>query len=342
MTASSSSTKPAILVTGGAGYIGSHTCRQLIDAGEKVIVIDNFYSGHRWAVPEQAILVEGDAGDIDLTSNLMREHNIDTVIHFAGHIVVPESVTDPLKYYRNNTQNSRNILQSCLDTGVKQFVFSSTAAVYGIPEEQPATEQTATAPINAYGRSKLMTEWMMQDLADRPDIDEQFRFVALRYFNVAGARLDLSLGQATPEATHLIKVACQAALGLRDNVSIFGTDYPTPDGTGVRDYIHIEDLASAHLSALRYLRGGNASTIMNCGYGKGYSVREVMQMVKKVSGVDFTIIEAPRRAGDPPELIADNTKIQNTLDWEIRYQNLELICQTAYEWEKKWAQMKER
>lgn len=338
----SSQTARAVLVTGGAGYIGSHTCRQLIEAGEKVVVVDNFYSGHRWAVPEEAVLVEGDAGDIELTSRLMKEHSIDTVIHFAGHIVVPESVTDPLKYYRNNTQNSRNLLQACVDCGVNQFVFSSTAAVYGIPDEQPATEQTVTAPINAYGRSKLMTEWMMQDLSDRPEVDENFRFVALRYFNVAGARLDLSLGQATPEATHLIKVACQAALGLRDSVSIFGTDYPTPDGTGVRDYIHIEDLASAHLSALKYLRAGNQSTIMNCGYGQGYSVREVMQMVKKVSGVDFTVIEAPRRAGDPPELIADNTLIQQTLDWEIRYQDLELICQTAFEWEKKWSEVQRK
>ncbi len=334
-------TAHTVLVTGGAGYIGSHTCRQLIEAGEKVVIIDNFYSGHRWAVPEEAILVEGDAGDIELATRLMKEHNIDTVIHFAGHIVVPESVTDPLKYYRNNTQNSRNLLQACIDSSVNQFVFSSTAAVYGIPDELPATEQTATAPINAYGRSKLMTEWMMQDLADRPHVDENFRFVALRYFNVAGARLDLSLGQATPEATHLIKVACQAALGLRDSVSIFGTDYPTTDGTGVRDYIHIEDLASAHLSALKYLRAGKQSTIMNCGYGQGYSVREVMQMVKKVSGVDFTVVETPRRAGDPPELIADNTLIKKTLDWEVRYQDLELICQTAFAWERKWAGMQD-
>ena len=332
----------SVLVTGGAGYIGSHTCHQLVEAGENVVVVDNFYSGHRWAVPEQALLVEGDAGDITLTSQLMQAHNIDTVIHFAGHIVVPESVTDPLKYYRNNTQNSRNLLEACVLSGVNQFVFSSTAAVYGIPDEQPATEKTETTPINAYGRSKLMTEWMMQDLADRPDIDDSFRFIALRYFNVAGARPDLSIGQATPEATHLIKVACQAALGLRDSVSIFGTDYPTPDGTGIRDYIHIEDLASAHLSALDYLRRGGDSTIMNCGYGQGYSVREVMQMVKKVSGAEFNIIESPRRAGDPPELIANNDLIRQTLDWDTRYQDLEVICRTAYEWEAKWAKMMEQ
>jgi UDP-glucose 4-epimerase len=320
---------------------GSHTCHQLIQAGEKVCVIDNFYSGHRWAVPDGAILVEGDAGDMDLTSQLMREHDVDTVIHFAGHIVVPESVTDPLKYYHNNTQNSRNLLQASLNSGVNQFVFSSTAAVYGIPEVQPASEQADTAPINAYGRSKLMTEWMLQDLADRPDIDEPFRFVALRYFNVAGARPDLTIGQATPDATHLIKVACQTALGLRDSVSIFGTDYPTPDSTGIRDYIHVEDLASAHLSALKYLRQGGDSTILNCGYGQGYSVREVMQMVATVSGVDFEVIETSRRAGDPPELIADNKLIQQTLDWEIRYQDLEVICKTAFEWEKKWARVQQ-
>ena len=331
----------AVLVTGGAGYIGSHTCHQLVEAGQRVVVVDNFYSGHRWAVPEAAVLVEGDAGDIELTSRLMREHDVDTVIHFAGHIVVPESVTDPLKYYRNNTQNSRNLIEACIRAGVSRFVFSSTAAVYGIPDEQPATERTPTAPINAYGRSKLMTEWMLGDVAAIPDADPAFRYIALRYFNVAGARPDLRVGQATPEATHLIKVACQAALGLRESVSIFGTDYPTPDGTGVRDYIHVEDLASAHLSALEHLRGGGDSQILNCGYGRGYSVREVMQMVKQVSGVDFKVIEAPRRAGDPPALIAGVERIHQVLDWQTRYEDLELICRTAFEWERKWARMEQ-
>jgi UDP-glucose 4-epimerase len=329
----------SVLVTGGAGYIGSHTCHQLVEAGEKVVVIDNFYSGHRWAVPDEALLVEGNAGDIELAMRLMKEHDVDTVIHFAGHIVVPESVTDPLKYYHNNTQNSRNLLEACINSGVNQFVFSSTAAVYGIPQQQPATEETETAPINAYGRSKLMTEWMMNDLSNRPETDEAFRFIALRYFNVAGARPDLKVGQATPDATHLIKVACQAALGQRDAIHIFGTDYPTSDGTGVRDYIHVDDLASAHLSALSWLRGGGGSQILNCGYGQGYSVREVIEMVKKVSGVDFKVLESPRRAGDPPELIAGNDLIHQTLDWETRYQDLELICRTAYEWEAKWAAM---
>jgi UDP-glucose 4-epimerase len=331
--------RKSVLVTGGAGYIGSHTCHQLVEAGEKVVVIDNFYSGHRWAVPDEALLVEGNAGDIELATRLMKEHDVDTVIHFAGHIVVPESVTDPLKYYHNNTQNSRNLLEACINSEVNQFVFSSTAAVYGIPQQQPATEETETAPINAYGRSKLMTEWMMNDLANRPETDEAFRFIALRYFNVAGARPDLKVGQATPDATHLIKVACQAALGQRDAIHIFGTDYPTSDGTGVRDYIHVDDLASAHLSALSWLRGGGSSQILNCGYGQGYSVREVIEMVKKVSGVDFTVIESPRRAGDPPELIAGNDLIHKTLDWDTRYQDLELICRTAYEWEAKWAAM---
>ena len=327
----------AVLVTGGAGYIGSHTCHQLVEAGYKVVVVDNFYSGHRWAVPDEALLVEGDAGDTDLTTRLMREHDVDTVIHFAGHIVVPESVTDPLKYYRNNTQNSRNLIEACISAGVSQLVFSSTAAVYGEPDEQPATEDTPTAPINAYGRSKLMTEWMLEDVARRPDASPPFRYIALRYFNVAGARPDLRVGQATPEATHLIKVACQAALGQRDSVSIFGTDYPTPDGTGVRDYIHVEDLASAHLAALDYLRKGGDSQIMNCGYSRGYSVREVMQMVKQVSSVDFKIVEAPRRAGDPPELVAGTKRIHEVLDWKTRYEDLELICRTAYEWERVWA-----
>ncbi|MFW2440415.1 MAG: UDP-glucose 4-epimerase GalE [Arenicellales bacterium] len=331
----------SVLVTGGAGYIGSHTCHQLVEAGEHVVVVDNFYSGHRWALPDQVALVEANAGDIELTSRLMREHKVDTVIHFAGHIVVPESVTDPLKYYRNNTQNSRNLLEACMLSGVNQLVFSSTAAVYGIPDVQPVTEQTGALPINAYGRSKLMTEWMMKDLADRPDIDDNFRYVALRYFNVAGARSDLRVGQATPDATHLIKVACQTALGQRDAVHIFGTDYPTEDGTGVRDYIHVEDLAAAHLSALDYLRSGGDSIAMNCGYSKGFSVREVIDMVKKVSGVDFKVIESPRRAGDPPELIAGNELIQQTLDWDIRHDDLEHICRTAYEWEAKWAEMQQ-
>jgi UDP-glucose 4-epimerase len=326
----------AVLVTGGAGYIGSHTCHQLLEAGHRVVVVDNFYSGHRWAVPEQALLVEGDAGDSALTSRLMRDHDVDTVIHFAGHIVVPESVTDPLKYYRNNTQNSRNLIEACVQAGVSQLVFSSTAAVYGIPDEQPATERTPTVPINAYGRSKLMTEWMLEDVANRPGASPPFRYIALRYFNVAGARPDLRVGQATPEATHLIKVACQAALGERESVSIFGTDYATPDGTGVRDYIHVEDLASAHLAALDYLRGGGTSQVMNCGYGRGYSVREVMQMVKRISGVDFNVVEAPRRAGDPPELIAGVSRIHEILDWQTCYEDLETICRTAYEWERAW------
>jgi UDP-glucose 4-epimerase len=328
----------SVLVTGGAGYIGSHTCHQLVEAGENVIVVDNFYSGHRWAVPDKAALVEGDAGDIALTSRLMKEHNVDTVIHFAGHIVVPESVTDPLKYYRNNTQNSRNLLEACIASGINQLVFSSTAAVYGIPDQLPATELSDTAPINPYGRSKLMTEWMMEDLSSRPGVDNPFRFVALRYFNVAGARGDGIIGQATPAATHLIKVACQAALGIRDGVHIFGTDYPTEDGTGVRDYIHVDDLAAAHLSAIDYLRDGNSSSIINCGYGTGYSVREVIEMVKQVSGVDFNVIESPRRAGDPPALTAGTQLIHQTLDWTPKHQDLEYICRTAFAWEKAWAE----
>jgi UDP-glucose 4-epimerase len=327
-----------ILVTGGAGYIGSHTCHQLVEAGEKVVVVDNFYSGHRWAIPDEAILVEGDAGDTTLISNLLKEHQVDTVIHFAGHVVVPESVTDPLKYYRNNTQNSRNLLESCVESDVNQFVFSSTAAVYGIPDTQPVTERTPVNPINAYGRSKLMTEWMMQDLSMRPHVNTPFRYIALRYFNVAGARSDGRIGQATPAATHLIKVACQAALGLRHSIEIFGTDYPTADGTGVRDYIHVDDLADAHLSAVSKLREGCQPMTLNCGYGRGYSVRDVIDMIKKVSGKAFPVIESPRRAGDPPELIADNDMIREQLGWSPVHDDLEFICRTAYAWEKSWAE----
>lgn len=320
-----------VLVTGGAGYIGSHTSRQLVNAGCNVVVVDNFYSGNRWAVPPQAHLIEGDAGDFELMSRVMLEHNVDAVIHFAGHIVVSESVADPLKYYGNNTSGSRNLIAACLRTGVKQFIFSSSAAVYGIPKDGPIRETTTLSPINPYGRSKLMTEWMLEDAANS---SAAFRYVALRYFNVAGASLDGALGEATPEATHLIHVACQAACRKREKVAIHGTEYPTPDGTCVRDYIHVEDLATAHLLALVYLLEGGSSETLNCGYGYGFSVREVLETVRRVSKVDFEIISAGRRDGDPPALVANTEKIRKILPWKPIHQDLETICTTAFLWEK--------
>lgn len=320
-----------VLVTGGAGYIGSHTHWQLIDAGYTVVVLDNLYSGHRWAVHPRASFEEGNAGDIELVRRLLRHYKIEGVLHFAGHIVVPESVTDPLKYYQNNTAVSRNLIASCVQEGVENFIFSSTAAVYGMPETMPVTEQTATVPINPYGTSKLMTEWMLRDVA----ASRRFRYVALRYFNAAGARVDGVLGQATPEATHLIKVACQTACGLRERISIFGTDYGTPDGTCVRDYIHVDDLAAAHIAALRYLESERESQIFNCGYGKGFSVREVLEMVERVSGRRLDVDESPRRAGDSPILVSDSSRLRRELQWQPKHQDLRTICQSAYQWEKK-------
>ncbi|MBU4176664.1 MAG: UDP-glucose 4-epimerase GalE [Proteobacteria bacterium] len=328
-----------VLVTGGAGYIGSHTSRQLVNAGCNVVVVDNFYSGNRWAVPAQAHLVEGDAGDFALMCQVIRRHRIEAVIHFAGHIVVSESVTDPLKYYGNNTSGSRNLIAACLQTGVQHFIFSSSAAVYGVPEDGPIRETTRVSPINPYGRSKLMTEWMLEDAANSSAAvspNDAFRYVALRYFNVAGASLDGVLGEATPEATHLIHIACQAACGKREKVAIYGTDYPTPDGTCVRDYIHVEDLATAHLLALAHLLEGGASETLNCGYGYGFSVKEVLETVRRVSKVDFEIIAAGRRDGDPPALVANTDKIRTLLPWAPRHQDLETICATAFHWEKNY------
>ncbi len=326
-----------ILVTGGAGYIGSHTVRQLLDAGHRVVVLDNFYSGHRWAVDAQALLVEGDIANQCLLDEVLTQNKIDAVVHFAGHIVVPESVENPFKYYENNVVGSLRLIQSCVKNNVSQFVFSSSAAVYGMPDTEQVNENTRLAPINPYGHTKLITEMTLNDVAGANLNKEQpFRFVALRYFNAAGAQLAGNLGQSTPEATHLIKVACEAALGVREKMMIFGTDYETPDGSCVRDYIHVEDLASAHLKALDYLADGGKSLRLNCGYGQGYSVKEVVAMVKKVSGVDFTVIETGRRAGDPPSLIADNSRIKSLLDWSPQNDDLELICRSAFEWERKW------
>ena len=327
-------TTGTVLVTGGAGYIGSHTVRQLLAGGYRVVVLDDLSTGFRWAVAPQATLAVGDAGDAALAGALIEEHGVKAVVHFAGSIVVPESVTDPLKYYGNNSAASRNLLEVCVAKGVERFVFSSSAAVYGIPERQPVPETAATLPINPYGRSKLITEWMLEDVA-ASGAAQGFRHVILRYFNVAGASLDGTLGQVTKAATHLIKLACEAACGTREKVTVFGTDYPTADGTCVRDYIHVEDLARAHLDALRYLEKGGAPDTFNCGYGRGFSVREVLRMVEKVSGVKLRVEEGPRRAGDPAELVAAAGKIKKAFGWKPKHENLDVICSTAYKWEVK-------
>jgi UDP-glucose 4-epimerase len=306
--------------------------RQLGKASEDVVVLDNLSSGFEAAVTSGELII-GDTGDVALLEKIFIEHNIDTVMHFAAHTVVPESVADPLKYYRNNTASSRTLLEAAAKHGVKNFVFSSTAAVYGIPDGGRASEDSATQPINPYGTSKLMTEWMLRDLsaAGGPN------YVALRYFNVAGCEPTGTIGQSTPKATLLVKVACEAATGRRPGVSIFGTDYPTPDGTGLRDYIHVEDLASAHLDALTYLRAGGESTVLNCGYGHGYSVREVLKAVEKANGEALSISEQPRRAGDPPELIAVANRIREVLGWAPKFDDLDTIVKTSLEWERKIA-----
>ena len=326
----------AILVTGGAGYIGSHTVRQLGERGERVLTLDNLSKGFRDAVL-YGDFVEGDTADKDLVSKLLRDYDVDTVIHFAAHTIVPESVADPLKYYRNNTCASRNLLECCVEAGVKHFVFSSTAAVYGIPESEQCWEDTPTQPINPYGMSKLMTEHMLRDLGAASDL----RSVILRYFNVAGSDPEGRIGQSTPGATLLMKVAAEQAAGKREAIYVFGTDYPTPDGTGVRDYIHVEDLANAHLKALDYLRAGGDSQILNCGYGHGYSVREVLDTVQKVNGAPLNVIEEGRRAGDPPALIAGADKVREVLGWQPHYDNLEEIARSSLNWERKLAERNE-
>ena len=320
----------AVLVTGGAGYIGSHMVYALTDRGEDVVVLDNLSTGFAWAVSPRAKLIEGDIGDAELVARLIREHDVQAIIHFAGSIIVPESVENPLKYYDNNTGRTRVLLQQAVKGGVKHLIFSSTAAVYGIPEQNPAFEDTPTAPINPYGRSKLMTEWMLEDTAKAHDMS----YVALRYFNVAGADPQGRTGQSTPEATHLIKVACQTALGQREEMAVFGTDYPTPDGTCLRDYIHVSDLIAAHVDALDHLRGGGASGVFNCGYGHGYSVLEVIDTVREVAGHDFKVKMAPRRAGDPPALVAGADKVRATFGWRPCHDDLKEIVASAYAWEQ--------
>jgi len=323
----------AILVTGGAGYIGSHVVKQLGAAGERVVVLDNLSRGFRQAVTSGELVV-GEVGDQGLVQRIITEHGVDTVMHFAAYTIVPESVAEPLKYYGNNTCSTRALLEVCAQRQIRHFVFSSTAAVYGIPAGGIASEESTTAPINPYGTSKLMSEWMLRDLAHASDL----RYVALRYFNVAGSDPDARIGQATKGATLLTKVAAEHVVGKRPHVSVFGSDYATPDGTGVRDYIHVEDLASAHLKALDYLRDAGKSVTLNCGYGHGYSVREVLRMVEKVAARPLVIREEPRRAGDPPSLVAKADRVRHELGWKPRYDDLEVIVKSALNWERKLQQ----
>jgi UDP-glucose 4-epimerase len=327
--------KPAVLVTGGAGYIGSHAVLALLDAGWPVVVIDNLVTGFRWAVPDGAVFAQGDIADQGLVARLIEEHGIRAIIHFAGSIVVPESVENPLKYYENNTVKSRSLIESAVKGGVQHFIFSSTAATYGIPEEVPIREATRTQPINPYGWSKLMTERMLADTAFAHPIN----YCALRYFNVAGADPQGRSGQSTAGATHLIKVAVEAAIGKREAVSVYGTDYQTPDGTGIRDYIHVSDLAAAHVDALeKLMQDPDTSYVMNCGYSRGFSVLEVLDAVDRVTNMKIERRMETRRAGDPDALVADNSQILATLPWRPKLNDLDTIVTHALAWERKLAE----
>lgn len=330
--------RQATLITGGAGYIGSHTAIALRQAGRPVVVLDDLSTGCRSVVPDDAVFVQGDAGDGALVESLIARHGIGSVIHFAGSILVEESVREPLLYYANNVAVSRNLLEACRRAGIPHFIFSSTAAVYGTPAQVPIPEDAPTLPINPYGSSKLVTEWILRDLAAASDLS----YVALRYFNVAGADPEGRSGQLGPVATHLIKIASQVVAGLRDSIAIFGDDYDTPDGTCVRDYIHVSDLAAAHLAALEYLEAGGASCNLNCGYGHGFSVREVLAAVERVTGHPLAPKPAPRRPGDPPILVADVTALRRTLRWEPRFDNLDLIIASAVAWEKSVSERRPR
>ena len=318
-----------VLVTGGAGYIGSHMVYALTDAGEDVVVLDNLSTGFWWAISPKARLVEGDIGDEALLHRVMRETKFDAVIHFAGSIVVPESVADPLSYYLNNTVKTRSLLAAAVAAKVPRFVFSSTAAVYGNPTVNPVFENAVLNPMSPYGRSKLMSEWMLRDT----QAADGLQFAALRYFNVAGADPKGRTGQSTPRATHLIKVACQTALGQRDHLDVYGTDYPTPDGTCVRDYIHVSDLVAAHLDALRYLRAGGESGIFNCGYGRGFSVLEVARAVERASGRRIDLRLTERRAGDPAAIVAGADRARAILGWKPKHEDLDGIVASALAWE---------
>ncbi len=321
----------AVLVTGGAGYIGSHAALALLDAGEEVVVLDNLSFGFSFAVPERAIFVQGDVGDQALIASVIEKYKINAVMHFAARIVVSESVVEPLDYYLANTVKTRAFLETVVKCGVKHFVFSSTAAVYGEPDIVPIPEEAAKAPINPYGRSKLMTEWMLDDVCAVSGLGA----VVLRYFNVAGADPQLRSGQSALPATHLVKLAVRAASGKREGLSVFGTDYPTPDGSCVRDYVHVSDLAEAHVAALTYLRRGGENVKLNCGYGRGFSVLEVIECVKKISRSDFPVKIEPRRPGDPAVLVADARKIKQVLGWTPKYDDLDAMAKHALAWEHK-------
>jgi UDP-glucose 4-epimerase len=321
----------SVLVTGGAGYVGSHMVLELADRGKRVVVIDDLSTGVDWVLPPEVTMIQGDVADQALVEQVIAAHGVTAIAHFAAKIVVPDSVVDPLGYYHGNTVKTRALIESAVKGGVRQFIFSSTAAVYGEPEEVPISEDAPLSPINPYGRSKLMSEWMLKDAAAA----HGFGYAILRYFNVAGADPQGRSGQSFPRATHLIKIAAQAALGLRDGLEMFGTDYPTPDGTCLRDYIQVTDLARAHVLALDHLRAGGASLTCNCGYGEGYSVRQVIDVVKRVSGVDFPVRISPRRAGDPASLVAASARIRETLGWKPAFDDLETIVAQALDWEKR-------
>ena len=322
-----------ILVTGGAGYIGSHMVHELVDAGERVVVLDNLSTGFDWAVAKHATLVVGETGDQVLVANVIAQHRVDAIIHFAASIVVPDSVADPLGYYRNNTANSRSLIECAVKGGVKRFIFSSTAAVYGNPDRVPVGEDDPLKPMSPYGSSKLMTEMILRDASAAHGLAH----VILRYFNVAGADPELRTGQSTKGATHIIKVAVETALGMRPKMQVFGTDYPTPDGTCIRDYIHVCDLVRAHSDALAYLRRGGSSSTLNCGYGRGFSVIEVIDTVKRVAGVDFRVERTERRAGDPAQIVAKSDRIRALLGWHPQFDDLATIVRHALAWERKLA-----
>jgi UDP-glucose 4-epimerase len=328
-----------VLVTGGAGYIGSHMTYALIDRGEHVVVLDNLSTGIRSLVSEHAAFVQSDVGDQATVRRIITDHHVDSVIHFAGSVVVPESVSEPLLYYANNTVASRSLIEACVKESVKYFVFSSTAAVYGSPQTTSVSEESPTVPMNPYGRSKLMTEWMLEDASRAHD---EFNYITLRYFNVAGADPLGRTGQSTPKATHLIKRTCQVALGRLPYLEIFGTDFSTPDGTGVRDYIHVTDLVEAHLLALDALRSGAGSAKYNCGYGHGFSVREVVAEMEKITGHRLPVKEAPRRPGDPAVLIADPTRLKSALNWRPKYEDLQAIIRSALDWERRFNERPDR
>jgi UDP-glucose 4-epimerase len=320
-----------MFVAGGAGYIGSHMVHALVDAGERVVVLDNLSTGFRWAVAKGATLVVGDTGDQALVARVIAEHGITEIIHFAASIVVPDSMADPLGYYRNNTANSRALIECAVKGGVRRFIFSSTAAVYGNPATIPIGEDDPTCPMSPYGSSKLMTEIMLRDACAAHGLN----YVILRYFNVAGADPKLRTGQSTKGATHLIKVAVETALGKRAKIDVFGTDYPTPDGTCIRDYIHVTDLVRAHSDALAYLRGGGRPVTLNCGYGHGFSVLDVIDAVKRVSGVDFRVDYAGKRPGDPAQIVAKSDRIRQTLGWRPQFDDLATIVAHALAWERR-------